>query len=68
MDSKAWRDNDDIRTLGSAAIVDAAIAAGVARVLQESVCMLYPDRGTEWIDEAKATGNLTRPSPKLRRL
>jgi nucleoside-diphosphate-sugar epimerase len=47
----AWRDNDRVRTAGSAAIVDAAIAAGVERVVQESVSMLYPDRGAEWIDE-----------------
>jgi nucleoside-diphosphate-sugar epimerase len=51
MDTKAWRDNDQVRTEGSAAIVDAAIAAGVERLVQESVSMLYPDRGTEWIDE-----------------
>lgn len=51
MDTRAWSDNDRVRTEGSAAIVDAAIAAGVERVVQESVSMLYPDRGTEWIDE-----------------
>jgi nucleoside-diphosphate-sugar epimerase len=51
MDTKAWCDSDRVRTEGSAAIVDAAIAAGVERVVQESVSMLYPDRGTEWIDE-----------------
>jgi nucleoside-diphosphate-sugar epimerase len=51
----AWRDNDRIRTEGSATIVDAAIDAGVDRVLQESVSMLYPDRGAEWIDEAVPT-------------
>lgn len=36
---------------GSAAVVDAALDAGVARVLQESVAMLYRDRGDRWIDE-----------------
>src|SRR5215207_9383519 len=51
MDPKAWRDNNRVRTEGSAAIVDAALAAGVGRLVQESVCMLYPDRGAEWIDE-----------------
>jgi nucleoside-diphosphate-sugar epimerase len=44
---RAWRENDRIRTAGSAAVVGAAIAAGVPRVLQESVVMLYPDRGAE---------------------
>jgi nucleoside-diphosphate-sugar epimerase len=49
--ASAWRDNDRVRTEGSAAVVDAALAAGVGQVLQESVCMLYPDRGADWIDE-----------------
>lgn len=51
MNTKAWANNDRVRTEGSAAIVDAAIAAGVGRVVQESVSMIYPDRGSEWIDE-----------------
>jgi nucleoside-diphosphate-sugar epimerase len=46
-----WRENDRIRTEGSAAVVDAALAAGVGRLVQESVVMIYPDRGTAWIDE-----------------
>lgn len=49
--TKAWVDNDRVRKEGSAAIVDAAIAAGVGRVVQESVSMIYPDRGEAWIDE-----------------
>lgn len=52
MRTTAWRDNDRIRTEGSAALVDAAIRAGVSRVVQESVSMLYPDRGARWIDES----------------
>jgi nucleoside-diphosphate-sugar epimerase len=51
MQTKAWTENDRVRKQGSAAIIDAAIAAGVDRVVQESVCMIYPDRGDEWIDE-----------------
>jgi nucleoside-diphosphate-sugar epimerase len=51
MSSKAWRLNDRIRTEGSAAIVDAALAAGVDRVVQESVSMLYRDHGARWVDE-----------------
>ncbi len=47
----AWRENDRIRSEGSAAVVDAALAAGVGRLVQESVSMLYPDRGAQWIDE-----------------
>ncbi|WP_370947209.1 NAD-dependent epimerase/dehydratase family protein [Amycolatopsis sp. cg5] len=49
--ASAWKDNDRIRTLGSAAVVDAALAAGVGRVIQESVSMLYRDRGPRWVDE-----------------
>lgn len=51
MNSKAWDANDRVRTEGSAAVVDAALEAGIGRVVQESVSMLYPDRGGEWIDE-----------------
>jgi putative NAD(P)-binding protein len=43
MRAKAWRDNDRVHTEGSTAVVDAALAAGVGRVVQESVSMLYPD-------------------------
>jgi nucleoside-diphosphate-sugar epimerase len=51
MQTKAWADNDRVRKEGSATIVDAAIAASVGRVVQESVSMIYPDRGAAWIDE-----------------
>src|SRR5262249_39625458 len=51
MRTRAWAANERVRTEGSAAIVGAAIAAGVARLVQESVAMLYPDRGEAWIDE-----------------
>jgi nucleoside-diphosphate-sugar epimerase len=48
---KAWQDNERVRSEGSAAVVDAAPAAGVGRVVQESVSMLYRDQGAHWIDE-----------------
>jgi nucleoside-diphosphate-sugar epimerase len=51
MRAKAWQANDRVRTEGSAAVVDAALAAGVGRVVQESVSMLYRDQGADWIDE-----------------
>jgi nucleoside-diphosphate-sugar epimerase len=51
MSATAWRENDRVRTEGSAAVVDAALAAGVGRLVQESVSMLYRDRGSDWIDE-----------------
>jgi nucleoside-diphosphate-sugar epimerase len=51
MRARAWRDNQRVRIKGSTAVVDAALAAGVGRVVQESVAMLYPDSGSRWIDE-----------------
>src|SRR5437763_6549971 len=51
MRAKAWRDNDRVRTEGSATLVHAATDAGVGRVVQESVSMLYSDQGSSWIDE-----------------
>jgi len=47
----AWRENDRIRQIGSANLVDAAIAGGVRRFVQESFAPIYPDRGNDWIDE-----------------
>jgi nucleoside-diphosphate-sugar epimerase len=51
MSVKAHRDNDRVRTQGAAAVVDAALAAGVGRLVQESVSMLYRDQGACRIDE-----------------
>lgn len=51
MQTKAWTENDRVRKQGSTAIIEAALAAGVERVVQESVSMIYPDRGDAWIDE-----------------
>jgi nucleoside-diphosphate-sugar epimerase len=55
MRRSAWAENDRIRSEGSAAVVDAALDAGVARVVQESVCMLYRDGGAGWVDEDTPT-------------
>src|SRR5215207_9461342 len=51
MSARAWRNNDRVRTEGSAAVVDAALAAGVGRLVQESVSMLYRDQAASWIRE-----------------
>jgi nucleoside-diphosphate-sugar epimerase len=48
----AWRENDEIRTTGVANLVDAALACGVPRIIQESFALTYPDRGDAWIDES----------------
>lgn len=51
----AWTQCHRIRRDGSAAVVDAAAAAGVGRVIQESVVMIYRDGGDQWIDESWPT-------------
>jgi 2-alkyl-3-oxoalkanoate reductase len=47
----AWRENDRIRRVVAATLVDAAIAGGATHFVQESFAPIYPDRGAEWIDE-----------------
>lgn len=47
----AWAENDRIRRVASANLVDAAIAGGATRFIQESFAPAYPDRGEAWIDE-----------------
>lgn len=47
----AWRRNDELRTTAVANVVAAARAAGVRRVIQESVSFLYADHGDAWITE-----------------
>jgi nucleoside-diphosphate-sugar epimerase len=47
----SWRENDHLRREGSAALVDASIAAGVRRFVQESFAPVYADAGDRWIDE-----------------
>ena len=48
---RAWRAHDRIRSEGSRIVVAAARRAGVQRVVQESVSVIYADAGDEWIDE-----------------
>lgn len=47
----AWRECERVRREGSAAVVDACLAAGVPRLVQESVAMIYADGGDAWIGE-----------------
>jgi nucleoside-diphosphate-sugar epimerase len=47
----AWRENDRLRTIASATLVDACTKAGVPRFVQESFAPVYPNRGEYWIDE-----------------
>jgi nucleoside-diphosphate-sugar epimerase len=47
----AWRQNDKLRRITSRLLVDAAIAKGVARVIQESFAPVYAGQGDAWITE-----------------
>jgi nucleoside-diphosphate-sugar epimerase len=47
----AWRQNDALRTEAVANVVAAARAAGVRRVVQQSVSYVYADKGDSWIRE-----------------
>lgn len=51
MSTKAMAATHHVRTEGSAALGDAARTAGVGRMVQESVSMLYRDQGARWITE-----------------
>ena len=57
-----WRENDRIRRDASLALVDAALAAGVSRFVQESFAPVYEDGGDRWIDEHWPQ----RPAPNSR--
>ena len=50
-DPAAWAENDRVRTEASAAIARAAQAAGVKRLVQESIAFVYADGGDAWLDE-----------------
>jgi nucleoside-diphosphate-sugar epimerase len=50
-DPSAWAENDRLRTEASAAIARAAQAAGVRRLVQESIAFVYADGGDAWLDE-----------------
>lgn len=47
----AWAENDRIRSIASANLVEAALAGGARCFIQESFAPVYPDGGEEWIDE-----------------
>lgn len=59
---RAWRENDRVRRDASAILADAAVAAGVGRLVQESFAYLYADAGSRWVDESTPP----RPAPHAR--
>ena len=48
---KAWDTNERLRREASNNLVDAALATGATRYVQESICFPYLDQGDAWIDE-----------------
>ena len=47
----SWATNDRLRTEASANLIAAALASGVERFVQESICFSYADHGDSWVDE-----------------
>ncbi|MBV8159683.1 MAG: hypothetical protein JO265_02055 [Acidimicrobiia bacterium] len=47
----AWEENDRIRREVSRNLVDAAVATGATRYIQESIAFMYPEAGAAWVDE-----------------
>jgi nucleoside-diphosphate-sugar epimerase len=47
----AWRTNDRLRSEGSQIVAQAAAAAGVRRLVQESISQMYADGADEWLSE-----------------
>jgi len=50
--SHAWDITARLRTDGTRALLQAALASGVQRYIQQSIVMAYPDSGDQWIDES----------------
>lgn len=61
--SRAWRENDRLRTEGVRLVTEAARDAHVRRVVQESVSFVYADHGDTWIDETSSLGINTATEP-----
>jgi nucleoside-diphosphate-sugar epimerase len=49
--SRAWAENDRIRTEGARNLVDGALAGAAQCYLQESISFFYVDSGDAWVDE-----------------
>jgi nucleoside-diphosphate-sugar epimerase len=50
--ASAWAENNRLRTEGSAAVAEAALRAGVGRVVQEGISFVYADGGDRELDES----------------
>jgi 2-alkyl-3-oxoalkanoate reductase len=49
--AKSWRENDRIRTEGSAILAKAAADCGALRLIQEAIALVYADAGQDWVTE-----------------
>lgn len=49
--TSSWETNERLRREASTNLVDAALEAGAACYLQESICFPYQDNGDQWIGE-----------------
>ena len=47
-----WDTTAQLRTIGTRRLLDAALACGAQRYLQQSIVMAYRDGGDAWLDEA----------------
>lgn len=59
--ASAWEENTRLRAIGTKVLVDAALAAGVGRVVAESITLIYRGGGADWIDERSTV----EPTPGL---
>ena len=64
-DPTAWAENDRLRREASAVIATAARDAGVGRLVQESVALLYADGGDDWLDEGSPVEPATSTASAL---
>jgi nucleoside-diphosphate-sugar epimerase len=47
----SWRENDRVRTEGSAIVAKAAADCGALRLIQEAIAFIYADGGQDWVTE-----------------
>ncbi len=61
----AWAEDTRVRTEGSRALVDAALAVGVSRFVQESLAWLHADAEGTWITEESLLDPVSAQAPVL---
>ncbi len=57
----SWAANNALRDRATGLLVDAALANGVGRFIQESITFFYADGGSEWLDESAPIDLSFRP-------